>query len=256
MPIKNLALAACVAAVIHGCASVGRLTAPPGSCGVDAAERLSVRHGLGLGTAKDRLVSEARSSGVTSGAALKSALESAGFSVEVFAGDLDGPVGICRHAAQGRPPVVMLAGPNGLNHYALVAGCDPNRRVVRLEPEISMPYEAFARAWEAANRFTLVASKAPDVLRSPERTAADSAQSEPSLLLQSAAGSECWKRCRRKDDYYNTEECVMKCKDSAPAALPQPQSQPRHDHGPVYMDWKRAAAVLLIAIGIVLWVFL
>ena len=96
-----------------------------------------------------------------SGAELKTCLEQAGFTCHVFRGTLDeAPTGLLRHLKASRPLLVML-GPEGKRHCALVAGYDPVRHLVALaDPtygHVATPEAKFMERWSQAGYFTLLA---------------------------------------------------------------------------------------------------
>lgn len=100
-----------------------------------------------------------------SGAELRTALQSLGFEVYVFAGTFDhAPTGVLGHIEQGRPLLVMTAD-DDVNHYSLLIGHDPElANVVLLDPRrgrVLLPDETFEVLWSAVSHFTLLAVPAP-----------------------------------------------------------------------------------------------
>jgi predicted double-glycine peptidase len=134
----------------------------PSLCGAAALAMLTRYHGALLPREKQlALAASASLDKGSSGALLKSVLESEGYFVGVFAGAMDdGATGLYRHLRQGRPLIAMLS-MGDYRHYVVVAGFDPVRDVlVVLDPvsgELAMRTRRFISMWEKANRFTLLA---------------------------------------------------------------------------------------------------
>jgi len=134
----------------------------PSLCGVAALTMLTRYHGRLLSREKhDAVAASASLEKGASGAVLKSALESEGYLVGVFAGTADdGPAGLYRHLRRGRPLIAMLS-MGEYRHYVVVVGFDSARdALVVLDPVSgtrSMRTRRFVAMWEKANRFTLLA---------------------------------------------------------------------------------------------------
>ncbi|MGE4157811.1 MAG: cysteine peptidase family C39 domain-containing protein [Planctomycetota bacterium] len=139
-------------------------------CGLAAVDSLASFHAVTLdAVALHALRSLATEEGL-SGAELKACLEGAGFTCHVFKGTLDEtPTGLIRHLKAGRPLLVML-GPEGKRHCALVAGHDPERHLVALaDPatgHVATPEAIFLERWSQASHFTLLAL--PRLHQSPD----------------------------------------------------------------------------------------
>lgn len=89
------------------------------------------------------------------------ALERSGFEAFLFVGELDtSELSLFHHLDRGRPLLVMLE-LGGDRHYVLVAGHDPTtQRLVLLDGRRGravIERRDFERAWNAAERFTLLA---------------------------------------------------------------------------------------------------
>jgi ABC-type bacteriocin/lantibiotic exporter with double-glycine peptidase domain len=133
----------------------------PYLCGLAAVSMLSQYYRLPL--TGDRLAALSRLAKQRqglSGADLKSALQEAGFFVAVFPGGLDhGDTGLYTDLDQKRPVLVMLDA--GAPHYCVLAGYDEVRGTVDLvDPdggERLMGRPEFVKAWDAAERFSLLA---------------------------------------------------------------------------------------------------
>lgn len=97
-----------------------------------------------------------------SGSELRAALERNGWEVWIFRGALEaGPTGLYHHIDAGRPLLVMISPDGRTNHYCLVLGYDPLApSVLLLDPRrgrVATDLAAFERAWDHAQRFTLLA---------------------------------------------------------------------------------------------------
>jgi ABC-type bacteriocin/lantibiotic exporter with double-glycine peptidase domain len=134
----------------------------PNLCGLAALAMLTRYHRAFLSEAnRESIAAAATRDQGTSGALLKSVLESEGYFVSVFQGSLDDEAtGLYRHLRAGRPLIAMLS-MGEYRHYVVVAGFDPVRDVlVVLDPvagELAMRTRRFLAMWEKANRFTLLA---------------------------------------------------------------------------------------------------
>jgi len=134
----------------------------PNLCGLAALAMLTRYHRTLLsGRNRESVAAAASRDRGTSGALLKSVLESERYFVSVFAGSLDdAATGLYRHLRAGRPLIAMLS-MGDYRHYVVVAGFDPARDVlVVLDPvagALAMRTQRFVSMWEKANRFTLLA---------------------------------------------------------------------------------------------------
>ncbi|MBI5623181.1 MAG: hypothetical protein HY924_05315 [Elusimicrobia bacterium] len=241
---------AAAAACLQGCAAFGPRNLPQaGSCGLDAAERLSALHGRSLGAGRRELAAQAASPGRISAASLSAALEGAGFSVSVRSAELRE---LCGLASKGLPAIVMLSTPEGGSHYALASACDAAGRSVTLEDgppgsaPAAMPLEEFLSAWEDADRFTLIARPGPAV----------AAASDPALLSRSAGDSDCVTTCLRSRVGFRTQECRTVCREDTPVRAQAPAPDSHADRPRGKLPAKGIAALLLFTLGMTLWIFL
>jgi ABC-type bacteriocin/lantibiotic exporter with double-glycine peptidase domain len=120
---------------------------------------------------RDQLARLARDEKGLSGEELCTALEGLGFETFLFQGEMGhGPLGLMTQIDARRPPLIMLSPSAGEHHYVLFMGYDDTRRAACiLDPvrgSIVEPYESFEKAWQACDRFTLVAY--PDDPSSPQ----------------------------------------------------------------------------------------
>jgi ABC-type bacteriocin/lantibiotic exporter with double-glycine peptidase domain len=132
-------------------------------CGLAAVTALVRYWGAELGVAeRAHLAALAERNEGLSGAELRESLESAGWEVWIFAGELDrSPVGLLHQVDAGRPPIVMICPSGEAHHYCLVLGYDPPAgTVLLLDPRrgrIAVDEERFLAAWDGSRRFTLLA---------------------------------------------------------------------------------------------------
>lgn len=130
-------------------------------CGLAAVDMLTAYYGRPLpAPARAALLAQASTRGIRA-ADLKQALESAGYFVSVFHGDLgDGYTGLRHHIDAGRPLIAMLPMTDG-SHYVVVAGYDDkNRRLYLNDPEggqFAMRYALFQKLWDERQDFSLLA---------------------------------------------------------------------------------------------------
>ncbi|MCE9594253.1 MAG: hypothetical protein K8S98_08665 [Planctomycetes bacterium] len=132
-------------------------------CGLVALEALAHYWGRAIPPAIDvELARSASEHHGVSGNELVSALERSGFEAYLFDGTLDeSERSLLHHLDRGRPLLVMLV-LGGDPHYVLVTGHDPaNERLVLVDGRQGravMERVDFERAWDAAGRFTLLAT--------------------------------------------------------------------------------------------------
>lgn len=141
-------------------------------CGLATLSTLCDYHGLALPPDEiERLAALADEHEGLSGGELRGALRGLGLEAFLVHGTLDhAETGLYRQVDLGRPPLVMIATPNGQAHYCLFTGYDPGAGTVYVyDPErghLCLPVAEFEPLWERARRFTLVTLPPPPTQRS------------------------------------------------------------------------------------------
>jgi hypothetical protein len=83
----------------------------------------------------------------------------------------------------------------------------------------------------------------------------DDARDAVSSGTPASAGRDCTTTCTRKRDYHRTEECRTVCKEEAQAQSSRPSPSSDGKGARLAPGW-RAGALVLFAVGMVLWIFL
>jgi ABC-type bacteriocin/lantibiotic exporter with double-glycine peptidase domain len=142
-------------------------------CGVASVDMLTTYYKKPLSPGALRgLSDEAKATGGVSGASMKAALEEAGYFVAVFSGTLDQQESGLYHHLDLKRPLLLMTG-SSPRHYWVAVGYDPQTSLlILLDPAsgpLAMPVKDFAKDWQDAKNFTLLALPEPPAAAAPAK---------------------------------------------------------------------------------------
>lgn len=132
-------------------------------CGIAAIGMVSAYYKKPVAAARyDLLRAAVAANSGTTGTDMKAAFESAGYFAVIFKGALDGSTAGLMHHLDAHRPLIVMVGDRASRHYLVVTGYDAAQAVVFVNDpagyKLAIRYGFFLKEWEAADRFTLLAT--------------------------------------------------------------------------------------------------